>query len=83
MSTGQTLRKINVTIRVSSLKVLSLSRLQQIACDLLDLRHNLRIYNYTSGSSVSILNGHSSYVYSIEEVVVVVVVEIAVNEISH
>ena len=66
ISSGETLKKINVNIWINSVRVLLSSSLQLIACGCLDVRNNLRIYNYTSGDLVKILNGHTAYVNAIE-----------------
>jgi WD40 repeat protein len=66
ISTGETVKKINVSLSVHSVKVLLNG--QQIACGLGGFGGiNLRIYNYTTGYLVQLLNGHNGHkVCSIE-----------------
>jgi WD40 repeat protein len=65
ISTGATLKIINVDDRVYAVRVFSIEY-KQIVCGLLGSNNNLRIYNYGTGDFIRTLNGHSNYVRSIE-----------------
>ncbi len=65
ISTGETLKRINLNVRVNVVRVFSIEY-KQIVCGTYGLSNNLVIYNYETGVLIRTLNGHSSYVYSIE-----------------
>jgi WD40 repeat protein len=65
ISTGETLRIINVNMYVYAVKVFSIEY-KQIVCGKAGTINNLQIYNYETGDLIQTLNGHSSSVYSIE-----------------
>jgi WD40 repeat protein len=62
ISTGETLKTINVNVPVYVVKVFSIEY-NQIVCG---TSNNLQIYNYSTGGLIQTLNGHTSSVYSIE-----------------
>jgi WD40 repeat protein len=59
ISTGETLKIINVNAQVNSVRVFSIEY-KQIVCG---TSNNLQIYNYETGSLIQTLNGHSSSVF--------------------
>ncbi len=65
ISTGETLKIINVNVRVSVVRVFSIEY-KQIVCAKDGSSNNLQIYNYETGVLVRSLIGHSSRVLSIE-----------------
>jgi WD40 repeat protein len=65
ISTGETLKIINVNAVVIVVRVFSLEY-KQILCSKGGLSDNLQIYNYEMGDLIQTLIGHSSSVYSIE-----------------
>jgi WD40 repeat protein len=65
ISTGETLRIINVKTSVYVVKVFSVVN-KQIVCGLNDNSNNIQFYNYSTGVLIRTLNGHSKSVYSIE-----------------
>ncbi len=65
ISTGETLKIINVTVHVLVVKVFSIEY-KQIVCGKGGSSNNLQIYNYETGNWVRTLNGHSNNVCSIE-----------------
>ncbi len=64
ISTGECVRKINVSERINSVKVLSSGF--RIVCGLNTYSNNLRIYNYSTGDLIKILDGHTNNVNSID-----------------
>ncbi len=65
ISTGETLKVINVGVYVYAVRVISIEY-KQIVCGTGGTGDNLQIYNYETGSFIQTLIGHSSWVYSIE-----------------
>jgi len=65
ISTGETLKIINVNVQVYVVRVFSIEY-KQIVCGTFSTSNNLQIYNYETGQMIRTLNGHSNYVYSIE-----------------
>jgi len=65
ISTGETLKIINVGVRVYVVRVFSIEH-KQIVCAKGGSSNNVQIYNYETGNWVRTLNGHSSDVLSIE-----------------
>ena len=65
ISTGETIKIINVSSPVFVLRVFSIEY-KQIVCGKLGTSNNLQIYNYNTGALARTLNGHSNSVYSIE-----------------
>jgi len=65
ISTGDTLKIINVGLRVYAVRVFSIEY-KQIVCGSAGTSNNIQIYNYATGNWVRTLNGHSSDVLSIE-----------------
>jgi WD40 repeat protein len=65
ISTGETLKTINVNVRVNVVRVFSVEY-KQIVCGLESSSSNLQIYNYTTGDLIRVLNGHTNNVNSIE-----------------
>jgi WD40 repeat protein len=65
ISTGETLKIINVGAWVFVVRVFSIEY-KQIVCGLLGSSSNLQIFNYETGVLIRILNDHSSDVRSIE-----------------
>jgi WD40 repeat protein len=65
ISTGETLKRINVNSRVNVVRVFSIEY-KQIVCGLESLSNNLQIYNYSTGDLIRTLNGHTNNVNSIE-----------------
>ncbi len=65
ISTGDTLKIINVNVRVHVVRVFSIEY-QQIVCAKDGASDNLQIYNYDTGDLIRTLIGHSQSVWSIE-----------------
>jgi WD40 repeat protein len=65
ISTGETLKIINVNTGVYVVRVFSIEY-KQIVCGTGGTTNNIRIYNYSTGDLVRKLNGHSDNVRSIE-----------------
>jgi WD40 repeat protein len=65
ISTGETMKIINVNGAVFVVKVFSIEY-KQIVCGTNGVSNNLQIFNYETGDLIQTLNGHSSSVYSIE-----------------
>jgi WD40 repeat protein len=65
ISTGETLKIINVNAWVYVVRVFSIE-LKQIVCGKSGSSNNLQIYNYSTGDLIRTLIGHSSSVLSIE-----------------
>jgi WD40 repeat protein len=65
ISTGETLKIIDVGVRVYVVRVFSIEH-KQIVCAKGGSSNNVQIYNYETGNWVRTLNGHSSDVRSIE-----------------
>jgi WD40 repeat protein len=65
ISTGETLKIINVNAGVYVVRVFSIEH-KQIICGKLGTSNNLQIFNYETGNSNRTLNGHSNNVLSIE-----------------
>jgi WD40 repeat protein len=65
ISTGKTLSKFSLGSAAKSVRVISNS-FQHVACGFFGLDNNLRIYNFSTGSLVKTLVGHSNSVFSIE-----------------
>jgi WD40 repeat protein len=65
ISTGETLKTINVYVKVNVVRVFSIEY-KEILCGLESSISNLQIYNYSSGVLIRILNGHTNNVNSIE-----------------
>ncbi len=65
ISTGETLKIINVYASVFVVRVFSIE-CKQIVCGKDGTSDNLKIYNFTTGDLIRSLNGHSSSVVSIE-----------------
>ncbi len=65
ISTGQTMKIINVGADVFVVRVFSIEY-KQIVCGTSHQSNNLQIYNYSTSGLVRTLNGHSNNVYSIE-----------------
>ncbi len=65
ISTGETLKTINVNAAVSVVRVFSLEN-KQIVCGKLGTSNNLQIFNYETGDLNRTLIGHSAFVWSIE-----------------
>jgi len=65
ISSGETLKTINVNLRVNVVRVFSIEY-KQIVCGLESSSSNLKIYNYSTGALIRTLNGHSDNVNSIE-----------------
>jgi WD40 repeat protein len=65
ISTGQTLKIINVGVWVYAVRVFSIEY-KQIICGKSGTSNNLQIYNYETGALVQTLVGHTSTVFSIE-----------------
>jgi WD40 repeat protein len=64
ISTGKCVRKINVSERINSVKVLPNGF--QIVCGLNTYNNSLRIYNYSTGDLIKTLDGHTNNVNSID-----------------
>jgi WD40 repeat protein len=65
ISTGQTLKTINLKTSVFVVRVFSIEY-KQIVCGKIGTSDNLQIYNYSTGDLIRTLNGHSNSVFSIE-----------------
>ncbi len=65
ISTGETLKMINVNAELYVVRVFSVEN-KQIVCGKSGTSNNLQIYNYETGDLIHTLNGHSNHVYSIE-----------------
>jgi WD40 repeat protein len=65
ISTGETLKIINVGAPVYVVRVFSIEY-KQVICGKLGTSNNIQIYNYSTGDLIRTLNGHSSSVLSIE-----------------
>ncbi len=65
ISTGETLKIINVSAWVHAVRVFSIEY-KQIVCGNGGSTNNLQIFNYETGDLIRTLNGHSSSVHSIE-----------------
>jgi WD40 repeat protein len=65
ISTGETLKKINVNTYVYVVRVFSIEY-KQIVCGKQGTSNNLQIYNYETGQLIRTLSGHSAHVRTIE-----------------
>jgi WD40 repeat protein len=65
ISTGETLKIINVGVPVLVVRVFSIEY-KQIVCGKESSSNNIQIYNYNTGDLIRTLNGHSGNVHSIE-----------------
>jgi WD40 repeat protein len=65
ISTGETLKTINASVKVNVVRVFSIEN-KQIVCGKLGSSNNLQIYNYETGGLIQTLNGHNNNLNSIE-----------------